>query len=197
VSANGDCTKRAKHKRSETGLSPSLYLKSILRGRVLLVGIGHPLRGDDAFGPALVERLTNAVPKTCTVPSRPAALAWDSPRLELLLLDAGNAPENYLGKIVSLQPDAVIIADATDIASAPGEWVVLESDEILDTGHSTHDLSLRRLIEYLSGQTPTRFFLLAVQPASVALGSPLSQPVAETLATLAELITTAVRDTHT
>ena len=59
---------------------------------MVIVGIGHPLRGDDALGPSLVKRLDG--------------------HLDALCIDAGSAPENYLGKIIKASPDVILFIDA-------------------------------------------------------------------------------------
>ena len=71
-----------------------------LRGKTVIVGIGNSLRGDDGFGPALVQRLQGRVRPVC--------------------IDAGVAPENYLGRIVKEQPDTVLLVDAAHLGLEPG-----------------------------------------------------------------------------
>ena len=59
-------------------------LKRLLIGKVVIVGIGNSLRGDDALGPLLVERLKERVKVPC--------------------IDAGRSLENYIGKILKEEP---------------------------------------------------------------------------------------------
>ena len=114
-------------------------LKELLKGKVVIVGIGHPLRGDDALGPCLVKRLEG--------------------HLDALCIDAGSAPENYLGKIIKASPDVVLFIDAVDFNKEPGYYKILEQEEILKTGLTTHDLSPRMLIEYLTGDPGADIFV--------------------------------------
>ncbi len=134
----------------------------LLKGRLVIIGIGHPLRGDDALGPCLVKRLAEA-------------------KLDALCIDAGSAPENYLGKIIKASPDVVLFIDAVDLNREPGFYKILEKDEILKTGFTTHDLSPRMLIEYLTTETKARIYLLGIQPKDLGLGQELSLPVEKTL----------------
>ena len=133
----------------------------LLKGKVVIVGIGHPLRGDDALGPCLVKRLEG--------------------HLDALCIDAGSAPENYLGKIIKASPDVVLFIDAVDFNKEPGYYKILEKEEILKTGFTTHDLSPRMLIEYLTGETQARIYLLGVQPKDLRMGQELSAPVQKAL----------------
>ena len=107
--------------------------KDILKGKVVIVGIGNTLRADDGFGPELIARLKGKVKASC--------------------IDAGSAPENYTGKIVKERPDTILIADALDLGKQPGEFAILKKDELLHCGLSTHDISPQMFIEYLKQQT--------------------------------------------
>src|SRR5574342_1091615 len=72
----------------------ALYMFAELRARlegkrVLILGVGNRLRGDDAVGPLLVEHLQGKV--------------------DIPLIDAGEVPENYLGPIEESGADMNII----------------------------------------------------------------------------------------
>ena len=86
----------------------------LFKGKLVIVGIGHPLRGDDDLGPCLARRLVGHINALC--------------------IDAGSAPENYLGKIIKFSPDVVLFIDAVDFNKEPGFYKILEQDQILKTG---------------------------------------------------------------
>jgi hydrogenase 3 maturation protease len=143
----------------------------ILKGKVVWVGIGNPLRGDDAFGPALVERLKGKIGAVC--------------------IDAGSAPEAYTGKIIKEEPDTIVLVDAVHLGQSPGAFAILEKSDILKTGFTTHDMSPSLFIEYLEGQTAAKIVLLGVQPETVALGAEMSAPVRTTLETISSELAAA------
>lgn len=143
-------------------------LRNLLIGKVVIVGLGHPLRGDDALGPYLVKCLEGHIDALC--------------------IDAGSAPENYLGKIIKASPDVVLFIDAVDFDQAPGFYRILEKEEILKTGFTTHDLSPRMLMEYLSAGTKAKIYLLGIQPQDLQLGQELSLPVQKAASQLERLI---------
>jgi hydrogenase 3 maturation protease len=140
----------------------------ILSGKTVIVGIGNPLRGDDGFGPALIERLKGKV--------------------DLVCIDAGTAPENYLGRIVKEEPDTILLADVAHLDLNPGQYRILQPADILKCGLTTHDMSPRMLIEFLQDQTQANIAMLGVQPQDVALGGPLSDCVTRTLEEVETLI---------
>ncbi|MFH1362969.1 MAG: hypothetical protein ABIH45_01995, partial [Candidatus Omnitrophota bacterium] len=58
---------------------------NILKGKVVIVGIGNIYRSDDSFGPQLIERLQGGINAVC--------------------IDAGTTPETYTGKMIKEGPD--------------------------------------------------------------------------------------------
>jgi hydrogenase 3 maturation protease len=101
--------------------------------------------------------------------------------VDALCIDAGSAPENYLGKIIKASPDVVLFIDAVDFNKEPGYYQVLEKEEILKAGLTTHDLSPKMLLEYLAGETKAKIYLLGIQPKDLGLGQDLSAPVQKAL----------------
>ncbi len=146
--------------------------RNIFNGKIVIVGIGNALRGDDGFGPALIERLKGKVKAVC--------------------LDAGSAPENYLGKSVKEKPDTILIADALHLGLSPGDYEILKKDEILKSGLSTHDVSPHMLIEYLENGTSAEIYMLGVQPQSLSFGEEMSQSVKRTLEEITNAIASVV-----
>ena len=135
-------------------------LKDRFQGKVLIVGIGNRLRGDDGVGPEIINRLNNPLP-------------------HLLLFDVGEAPENYLGKIVKQKPDTIVLIDAVDLGSSPGTIKIIEGDDIRDESLSTHNSSLNLVANYLQKETSADVFLLGIQPETTEFGREISRPVRE------------------
>jgi len=140
----------------------------ILKGKTVIVGIGNLLRGDDGFGPALIGRLQG--------------------KIDLICIDAGSAPENYVGRILREEPDTILLVDVTHLNLEPGQYRLLEPADILKCGLTTHDMSARMLIEFLQIQTRGKIVMLGVQPKHVSLGEPMSECVSQTLAEVENLI---------
>lgn len=140
----------------------------ILLGKTIIVGIGNSLRGDDGFGPALIEQLQGKVGCIC--------------------IDAGSAPEKFLGVIVKEEPDTILFVDAADLDLEPGQYRILQPADIVKCGLTTHDMSSRMLIEFLENQTKANILMLGVQPQYVSLGEPMSQCLTETLEEIEILI---------
>ena len=140
-----------------------------LKGKVVYMGIGNILRGDDGIGPELVARLAGR--GHCTV-------------------DAGTVPENYIRPVARLDPDTVVIVDAVSLEREPGAVELLERSEIMgNTGFTTHTLSPVLVMERLEEETGARVVMLAIQPGTLEFGAPLSTEVARLLEVLPDLLT--------
>jgi len=124
---------------------------------MVVVGIGNRLRGDDGFGPFLVDDLRGRV-------------GWP-------LVDAGETPENHIGRIVSLSPERVLLLDAVAWGARPGEIGFFPSEAIPFDGVCTHSMSLRLFADMLTARADCRVGLLGIQPKGLELGRPLSAEV--------------------
>jgi hydrogenase maturation protease len=93
---------------------------------VALVGVGNALLGDDGAGPALIHRMKGRL----------------EGRSPAFLVDGGEAPETYWGRITAYQPHAVLVIDAVDWGGDPESVAFLE--EVGQRGHpcSTHRIPL-------------------------------------------------------
>ncbi len=134
-----------------------------------MVGVGNVLRSDDGIGCRLVERLAARAPS----PSR------------ITLVDAGGGLENHLGRILRERPEAVLIVDAVELGRRPGDYELLDPEDLDGEASGTHDLSLRTLAEHLRRELPAvDVKILAVQPASTAMGEGLSPDVVAALSAI-------------
>ena len=148
-------------------------LGHLLSQKTVIVGIGNDMRGDDAFGPMVVERLRG--------------------RVRADLIDAGVSPENCLGKLSALKPRVVLLVDAVDFDGAPGDMALLDPAKLETTSFSTHASSLALLERFLSTEGVTRIALLAVQPKNWQFGDAVSDEVAAAVEKVIGLIVEADR----
>jgi hydrogenase maturation protease len=133
--------------------------------RVLVLGVGNPIMGDDGVGQRLLQ-----------------ALAARAPALDgVEFLDAGTLGLVLLPRLERCS--ALLALDAAQLGDAPGEWRVYEGaqlDEFLKTARtSVHELGLRDLLDAarLTGSLPARRALVGVQPARLGWGTALSPAV--------------------
>lgn len=139
-----------------------------LRGRVTVVGIGNPLRGDDGVGCRVAELLIEG--------RRTGARAL---RNGVAVLNVEDVLENYLGDVAAAHPDVVLMVDAADVGGAPGDAALVEESALKDAPCATHRTPLGVTASVIRQRTGAEVLVLTVQPASLDWGAPMSAPVAE------------------
>lgn len=127
--------------------------------KIAIIGIGQEMRGDDGVG-AMVAR---------------ALLANNSE--QLLVIDAGCAPENFIGPICRFQPDLVLLIDAVSMDETPGTIKWFPSGIFEGFNGSTHSLSLDVFTSYLLANLNCEIALIGIQPAYTQIRDCLSPKI--------------------
>ena len=127
-------------------------------GTTLLITVGNPLRADDGVGPYIAERFKEG-------------------QKGLILLDAGEKPENIIDKAVAAAPKKVVILDAADFSGKTGEARIIAGEHIPDTTLSTHTFPLKVIARMLKEDTGARVLFLGIQPKSAELGGKMCDEV--------------------
>lgn len=140
--------------------------------RVLILGVGNLVKGDDAAGLVCAGKLKKLMRGKAR------------PRLRILL--GYETPENLTGKIRKFDPDLVLILDAAAGQYEPGNIFIVEKERIQDEGASAHRISLALLISYLEETVGCKVIVLGIQPLNLSLSQGVSGPVKKSVAGLAE-----------
>jgi len=175
---------------------------------VVIIGVGNPLKGDDGAGPFFIKQLNRAREsrpvrqysrRSGQAPSQRVRVAAGlalhkrvvaelALQKDLILIDAGEVPENYTGAVTKAKPDTVIIIDAADFSGRPGEIKLFKAEEISGAGLATHSMSLNIFAAYLKQETGAEVFLLAIQPKTIKAGSRLSREVRSSISNLIKML---------
>ena len=93
-------------------------------------------------------------------------------RDNILVLDAGTAPENVTGSLRSFQPELVVLIDAVDLGEPVGtvEWLAWDAVEGMDA--FTHGLPPAVFGNFLRQELGCQVFLIGIQPASLRFDQP-------------------------
>jgi hydrogenase 3 maturation protease len=150
-------------------MSPGVErLDRALRSRAVLLAIGNRWCGDDAAGPALIDRVSG--------------------RVEIPCIDGGDAPERHLGEATAPAPDSIILLDAVNFGGAPGDVALFRIEDLSSRLGTTHDVPLRTLMHYLSTISGAELILVGIQPGVTAFGADLSAAVSESVDAIADLL---------
>jgi len=138
--------------------------------RVVIVGIGSPIRRDDVVGLRVLELLEGKTPK------------------DVLLLSTETVPESYTGAIRDFTPTHVLLLDAAHFNGSPGEGRIIPPESIANVSVSTHSLPLNIFIDYLKRSICDNVILLGIQGANIDLGEGLTPEVEDGAKALADLL---------
>ncbi len=138
--------------------------------KVVLVGVGETLRGDDGVGIKIIELLEEV------------------PMNNVMLLNTGPVPEAFTGKVVEHKPTHMLLLDAANFRGEPGDVKLIESSKIGGQTISTHTLPLTIFISYIENTLDVKVLLLGVQPRNIEFYSEMSPKVAETAEKVAALL---------
>jgi hydrogenase 3 maturation protease len=128
--------------------------------RVVLAGIGNPIRKDDFVGVKVVENLRGKVSK------------------KVFLVECETIPESYIQQIIDFNPTHVLLIDSAVLGSKPGESELVEPEKLTTApAFSTHMLPLRIFCEYLSKTIKAKIALLLIEPEDTDFGEGLSPQV--------------------
>lgn len=131
--------------------------------KIAFLGVGSPLRADDAVGLLIVEELRSRLKSTS--------------ERELRFYLGESAPENFSGEIRDFCPTDLVIFDAAEIGEEPGTFSLIEQDQIGGVSFSTHMLPLKILCNYLVMVTGCRVTVVGVQPKALEFGEQVSEEV--------------------
>jgi len=146
--------------KGEGNLQKELKKWFVNRGKVVVAGIGDPIRSDDFVGVKIVQDLQGKVPKN------------------VCLIECETVPESFMQEIVDLNPSHVLLIDAAILGVKPGETRLVFPEQVADfPAITTHVLPLRIFCEYITQATRAKIVLLLIQPGKTEFGEGLTSEV--------------------
>jgi hydrogenase 3 maturation protease len=147
-------------------------------GRLVILGVGNPLKGDDAAGLLCVEQVMKSVPTK----ARPG----------VRIFRTYDVPENYTGKIRKFKPTRILIIDAALAGLKPGDVFILEKKKIAIEEISSHKIPLMVLISYLEQSIGCKVIVLGIQAKDLSFGAPITPVVKAAVKTVADFLTASL-----
>ncbi len=133
------------------------HLSKLRSSRTLILTIGNILKGDDAVGPLLYERLKG--------------------KISTEIIDAGTVPENYIQTIIKKAPENLLVIDAIDFAAPAGAIRIFKPSQLNSLIISTHSLSPCVFVDMITKEIDVNVNFIGIQPLQTQMGYPLSTEV--------------------
>ncbi|SFN52568.1 Hydrogenase 3 maturation peptidase Hycl. Aspartic peptidase. MEROPS family A31 [Izhakiella capsodis] len=132
----------------------------------VLLCVGNSMMGDDGAGPLLADMCRQAA------------------RGDWVVIDGGSAPENDIVAIRELQPERLLIVDATDMGLNPGDIRLIDPQDIAEQYlMTTHNMPLNYLIDQLCEDVSDVLFL-GIQPDIVGFCYPMTAAIKHAVETV-------------
>jgi len=129
--------------------------------RIVVAGIGNPIRMDDFAGVKIVRDLRGKVSEN------------------VCLIECETLPESFIQQIVDFNPTHVLLIDAAFLGIEPGDSVLTEPGKLgAFPAISTHALPLGIFCDFLARNTTAKIAILLIEPKQVDFGENLT-PVME------------------
>lgn len=129
--------------------------------KIAILGIGNEIKGDDAIGPIIAQKLSK--------------LFHDNK--DVAVFDGGTVPENYTGSIRKESPSHIILVDAVEMKKEPGYIRVVQKEEIANYNISTHAMPVSFLIKYMETTIGAEIILIGIQPKHMELDQNISKEI--------------------
>lgn len=125
--------------------------------RVVIAGVGNPIRMDDYVGVKIVQSLRGKVSD------------------KVMLIECETVPESYMQEIIDFNPTHILLIDAAVLGLKPGESRLVKPEQLTSIpAFSTHMLPLRIFCEYLTKTIEAKIALLLIEPKKTDFGEELS-----------------------
>ena len=125
--------------------------------RIVIVGVGNPLRRDDNIGVEIVSGLEGKVSKA------------------VLLIKSETVPESFIEQIIEFRPTHILIIDAALLNLSPGQVKLEESLKVSPVAISTHTLPIQIFCEHLTRMISVKIAMLLIQPENTNFGEGLTR----------------------
>jgi len=128
--------------------------------RVVVAGIGNPIRMDDFVGVKIVQDLRGKVSE------------------KVYLIECETVPESFMQQIIDFGPTHILLIDAAILGLKPGDARLIKPEQLMMfPAFSTHILPLRIFCDYLTKTTEAKIALLLIEPEKADFGEGLTREI--------------------
>lgn len=133
--------------------------------------MGNELKCDDGVGPFVIKELEKRISGE-----------------NVVLINGETVPENFTGKIKKDNPSHIIIVDACLMDEKPGSVKIVNRENFVNIGISTHSMSLSFFVKYLERDHDFKIIFVGIEPESMDYSDKLSGSVEKEAFNFVEII---------
>ena len=146
-------------------------------GKVVIAGIGNPIRMDDFVGVKIIQDLQGRLPANVS------------------LIECETVPESFMDEIAEFKPTHVLLIDAAVMQLKPGDMRLFDAEKVTSfPAISTHMLPLRVFCEYITKMSGAKIALLLIEPCNTEFGEGLTPTVTDAARKIIESLLTLLAE---
>jgi hydrogenase 3 maturation protease len=139
--------------------------------KVVVAGIGNPIRSDDFVGVQIIQDLQGKVSEN------------------VYLIECETVPESFIQQILDFNPTHVLLLDAAVLGLKHGELRLVDPGQLKDfPAFSTHTLPLRIFCDYVTKAGRSKIGLVLIEPKNTEFGEGLTPEVDAAAKTIVNLL---------
>jgi len=142
--------------------------------KLLIMGVGNTLKGDDGVGIEFIHNLINYYSNKYNISNNKEINKINN---KIVFLNCGVVPENFTDVIKKENPSHIIIYDAALMGEIPGTLKIIKLDNISSVGFSTHALPMNIIIKYINSFIDTQILIIGIEPEQLEFGNKLSKKI--------------------
>jgi len=143
--------------------------------RVVVAGIGNPMRMDDFVGVKIVQDLRGKVSE------------------KVYLIECETVPESFMQQIIDFGPTHILLIDAAILGLKPGNARLIKPEQLMMfPAFSTHMLPLRIFCEYLGRAAKAKIALLLIEPKMTDFGEGLTLEITASAQSIVDTLLAAL-----
>ena len=114
-------------------------------------------------------------------------------KTDAMLIDCGEVPESYLGKIEKVKPERIIIVDAVHMDKPPGTIQIIDTKKIKGVVMSSHNIPMTLFLEYIDTRLKCETIFLGIQPKAIEFNSDLSSECRDAISKAADEVLNLIK----
>lgn len=141
-----------------------ISLASFPFDKIVFVGLGSEICGDDSAGLVLLDMLKKR----------------DEFKNSHFVI-GGITPENHLAEMTKISATVCVFIDTVRHGNTPGDIALVDPSQVSRKGFSTHTFSIKMIEDFLKAHGYMQFLYIGIEPKSTAVGTLLSPEVQDGL----------------